>query len=414
MLNADHETKVSGLGTKKKFKYTMLKKTLDKTIADMESWQNEFDPSWFLILKIGGKNIDEELNVNVQRTDSTITTASGIRDSLKENPQQVISVLLPKEELEGAKFDVIPFSTARLAQRTGSTKWLILDSISCDSLLDFQQRARTIRDLARKLTRIDPLTFSLLRCSGFVSDKAQLNYLLVFKTPSSMYSPQSLRSSLVAGDFNHSLSDRFQLARQLTRAVCSVHTFGLVHKSIRPENILLFRDHNSKLGSAFLVGFENIRTEEGWTRFQSDLDWEKNLYRHPKRQGVQLQDRYIMQHDIYSLGVCLLEIGLWSSFVQYFDHSPDPTRSQGYKFYEAVPQGASSPESVKQQLLSLAGDPLRRQMGSKYAHVVETCLTCLDEGNEGFGDESEFQDEDEVLVAVRYIETVSGFVRLAR
>ena len=24
-----------------------------------------------------------------------------------------------------------------------------------------------------------------------------------------------------------------------------------------------------------------------------------------------------MQHDIYSLGVCLLEIGLWESFVEY-------------------------------------------------------------------------------------------------
>jgi hypothetical protein len=27
-----------------------------------------------------------------------------------------------------------------------------------------------------------------------------------------------------------------------------------------------------------------------------------------------------MQHDIYSLGVCLLEVGLWKSFIEY----PEP------------------------------------------------------------------------------------------
>ena len=44
-------------------------------------------------------------------------------------------------------------------------------------------------------------------------------------------------------------------------------------------------------------------------------------------------------------------------------------------------------------------------MGIKYARVVESCLTCLDLGNEDFGEESELQG-DGVNVAVRYIEKV--------
>lgn len=40
-----------------------------------------------------------------------------------------------------------------------------------------------------------------------------------------------------------------------------------------------------------------------------------DIYRHPKRQGLQLDERYNMKHDIYSLGVCLLEIGLWEPFI---------------------------------------------------------------------------------------------------
>lgn len=46
-------------------------------------------------------------------------------------------------------------------------------------------------------------------------------------------------------------------------------------------------------------------------------------------------------------------------------------------------------------------------MGTIYSKVVVTCLTCLHPGNAGFGNEDEFQDEDGILVGVRYIEKVS-------
>jgi hypothetical protein len=111
-----------------------------------------------------------------------------------------------------------------------------------------------------------------------------------------------------------------------------------------------------------------------------------------------------MQHDIYSLGVCLLEIGLWTFFVQYTSPTSGPIQSQDYKFGAEIPDTTSYPEFVKEQLLSLARDQLRRHMGSKYANIIQTCLTCLDMRNEDFGDESEFQDRDGVLIAVRYIE----------
>ncbi|KAH0559348.1 hypothetical protein GP486_004136 [Trichoglossum hirsutum] len=391
----------------KRFKYASLKEYLDKTIADMESWQKQFDPSWFLIMRIAGQHVDKELDCTSQES-RTITTASSIRDLLKENPQQAISVFLPEDGLKSAKTVEIPFTSAKILQRAGSNKWLILDSVSCDFLPDLHQRRKAVRDLARKLTRTDPSTFSLLNCAGVVTEKTSNEFKLVFKTPDNMSDPQTLRASLMSRDINHSLSNRFRLARQLARAVCSLHTFGLVHKSIRPENIILFRDQESKLGSAFLLGLEKVRPEEGRTRLTGDADWEKNLYRHPQRQGLKLQDPYVMQHDIYSLGVCLLEIGLWDSFVQYTDLTSDPVPHQGYQFSTKVPDRSGFSEFVKGQLLASARDPLPRQMGSKYAEIVETCLTCLDEGNEHFGNESDFQDEDGVLVAVRYIEKLSN------
>lgn len=54
----------------------------------------------------------------------------------------------------------------------------------------------------------------------------------------------------------------------------------------------------------------------------------------------------------------------------------------------------------------MAEERLPESMGKVYTNVVVSCLTCLDRGNQGFGDESEFMDEDGVLVGIRYIEKV--------
>jgi hypothetical protein len=52
----------------------------------------------------------------------------------------------------------------------------------------------------------------------------------------------------------------------------------------------------------------------------------------------------------------------------------------------------------------LARTKLPRRTGTKYAEIVEACLTCLDDDNIDFGDESEFVDEDGILVGVDILE----------
>lgn len=109
----------------------------------------------------------------------------------------------------------------------------------------------------------------------------------------------------------------------MATSVGHVHIFGFVHKSIRPESVLCFGhgpDDDDTLASTVLVGFELFRRDMGWTHRLGDSSFDGNLYRHPSRQGMNPASGYIMQHDIYSLGVCLLEIGLWSSLVEYSFH----------------------------------------------------------------------------------------------
>lgn len=151
-----------------------------------------------------------------------------------------------------------------------------------------------------------------------------------------------------------------------------------------------------------------------------DAEWAANVYRHPSRQGERLVESYKMQHDIYSLGVCLLEIGLWAPLVRYDAKegtalSPQP----GAIFDDYVKENASaippsrdisnmllSGEPLKSYLVGLANTELPSLAGDKYAETVVTCLTCLDQENNGFGDESEMVDEDGILVGVRFIEAI--------
>lgn len=276
---------------------------------------------------------------------------------------------------------------------------------------------RDVRDLARKMQHGNPKTFGLLDCKGVVkemdvSEPVQRPYFtLVFKAPIGLKRPRSLRDCIMNEKEDNSLSDRITIARELAKAVNYVHVFGFVHKNIRPETVLTFWNPADDTYSTFLVGFDNFRNEQGQTYLRGDDAWEKNLYRHPSRQGNSPIEEYSMQHDIYSLGVCLLEIGLWVSFVSFNERSLDSIPSSALEL-SLSDGGLPSPAALKDHLVALAKRHLPRCMGRKYTEVVKTCLTCLDRENTDFGDESELLDESGILVGVRYIEKVSFAVCL--
>jgi hypothetical protein len=209
-----------------------------------------------------------------------------------------------------------------------------------------------------------------------------------------------------------SITQRLQLARDLAKSVGYVHIFGFVHKNVRPESILLFKRAVEPGFFTFLVGFENFRRDEGWTQRRGDDAVDRNLYRHPSRQGFNPRDDYEMRHDVYSLGVCLLEIGLWSSFVQY-EPGASPRRLSNLITASSDKRDTSVrihlPDQVKDSFVALARHRLPGSMGDEYAEIVETCLTCLDPGNMDFGNETELEDDDGIRVGARYIEKVLIF-----
>lgn len=215
-----------------------------------------------------------------------------------------------------------------------------------------------------------------------------------------------------------SLTRVLDIARQLASAVSFIHTCEFVHKNIRPETILFFQDSDKpgNLGPAYIQGFESVRNINFQTLRKGDISWHRNLYRHPQRQGAMANDAYVMQHDVYSLGVCLLELGLWESFVCYAqgdkdEPSPSDAMKQllgNFQLNEAGAELAFSNVNTKDNLVRLAKTSLPRKMGDRFTAVVVTCLTCLDEDNpDFFGDaEDTMQDQDGVLIGTRFIEKV--------
>ncbi|KAJ5086397.1 hypothetical protein NUU61_007704 [Penicillium alfredii] len=391
------------LGKRKAGRYVLsVKKSLDNAIQDLQSWQKEFDTTWFLVLRIANATIDTEL---AKRPGTEkLSVARHLRDALQPKPQRKSSVSLPEAELKSASRSDIPFSTSQLVEipRFGT---FILDSVDFSSRKDASMFKRNVRDLAVKLQQVEPYVFHILRCFGIVrttdpTTHQILSYDFIFCLPENCSQPQSLRSHLLAGA-SHSLGARIRIAKQLATSISYIHVLEFVHKNIRPETVLIFQDGDSQLGPLFLLGFKTFRSADGKTLRLGNSEWAENIYQHPDRQGTNPDADYIIQHDIYSLGVCLLEIGLWGSFVT-------PTGDANLFLRTSTPNLTvlGRNESFKNHFTQLAMDRLPARMGEKYTQVVVNCLTCMDETNPDFGDESEFEDEDGVLIGVKYIEKV--------
>lgn len=403
-----------------RWKYALLQQKIDGAIQDLELWQKMFDPSWYLIMKAATAQIDAELrsvkHAVPAESRTPIACAQSLRTALDPSPSSNLRIFLREDGINSLKLTNLPLCSAQWAQREDPSKSLILERFLPSEGANIRQLEKDTRDLARKLAHSSPSEFGLLNCKGVVKHSGDdpaprhpVAFTFIFRIPSGYSQPRSLRTCLTEMQGTDSLSDRFRLANELARSVSYVHTFGFVHKNIRPETILLLTN-DSSVGSAFLIGFDSFRMAEGKTLRKGDAAWERSLYQHPSRMGLAPTEDYVMQHDIYSLGVCLLELGLWESFVQYDGKmaslpndgsSLEPTR-------HSVLGNDLPPVLFKDHLVSLVRGRLRSRMGTRYAEVVETCLTCLDADIVDFGDVREFQDEDGIQIGVRYIEKVSA------
>ncbi|KAF8243019.1 hypothetical protein K440DRAFT_606725 [Wilcoxina mikolae CBS 423.85] len=412
---------VSAKGVVRKVKYAMLfKKEIEDTVRQLEEWQGMLDPGFFLIARCKGGRVDTQLQLRETEEEEggQVQAMKRLRQALRGLPEARggRTISLRAEDFGGQKIPVY-YSTAAVTLDSQSRRNVIITTVTSGPRSDLEQFQKDVYELVQILSRADPMTFGILACKGVIqqtlpSPRPRTEFELVFDFPGDLSAPKSLRellnASTATGDVNptHSLEEHFHLSKQLARSVMFVHSCMLVHKNIRPETILVFNGAETSLGKPFLVGFDRFRPIDGATFFVGDILWHRGLYHHPSRQGRFADEKYKMQHDIYSLGVCLLEIGLWSSFVVRQKEGNVAGPELNVEEFLAMKDIRKRAVEVKQTLVDMAVKKLPGRMGGRYTDVVVSCLTCLDKDNDAFGEEGELVDEDGVLIGVSYIEVV--------
>ncbi|KAM7197222.1 hypothetical protein V8F33_005650 [Rhypophila sp. PSN 637] len=235
-------------------------------------------------------------------------------------------------------------------------------------------RTREVIDrLAKVLHQPKETIFRMPNCLGWTSQAEQNRAALFFAIPEgSQPSPISLLDIIVSSPTTPSLGSRFTLALRLARCISQLQLVKWVHESFRSENILFYpradsnlensddqcMAHNIDLTEPWVLGFENSRPDPFFSAGRPDKCPERDVYRHPSRQQTPTQ-HFNKLHDIYALGVVLLEIGLWQEAL-----SLEKGRFANVR----------EPLTIKKQLVKNAEKRLGAKMGNRYRDVVVRCL----------------------------------------
>lgn len=205
--------------------------------------------------------------------------------------------------------------------------------------------------------------FRTLRCSGVVQEiYPEKRFAFVYELPSPSQIPVSLNEAIDSRDFKTlvrpTLNEKFRLASSIAETVFQFHSVHWLHKSIRSEHVLFFYDGHAHLDfcKPHLVGFEFSRDENDRSTTEKDDSLACNIYRHPDRWGPP-EERFGVLHDIYSLGVVLLEIGIWRPLLGFDKHFDE-----------------MNSDEVKNCLELHAKERLPHYMGVEYTRAVLTCL----------------------------------------
>ncbi|EEP78399.1 predicted protein [Uncinocarpus reesii 1704] len=217
-----------------------------------------------------------------------------------------------------------------------------------------------------------PTNYRVLDCQGYIATSKEANkvaYGLVFSLPDALStSPEpKLNSlhSLLRGTTDNKvpvgvpLEARFRLATLLASSLVEIHAAGWLHHNITSRNVLcLAAEGEGVLSRPYIGGFGYARFDDpSEVSEMADLGTVDNLYRHPDYQSPRAQGRkFRRSYDLYSLGIVLVEIGLWKR-IEAFRRS-----------------GMSHPGAFATHIRESVAPMLEYYMGANYCDAVACCL----------------------------------------
>lgn len=252
------------------------------------------------------------------------------------------------------------------------------DSSNNNVLIEYKyysQRDRDERVTNRNKQRMNQLVsilqapdsqeYRTLQCTGWSPEPSFARHALQFKLPPGYQGdPISLHEAILMElkrPERPTLGQKFTIAKLIGQALRRWHMAGWVHQGIASYNIVFFRtmdDKNIDFSNPYLCGFEYTRADGKLSsqRDPSRTEPEYELYQHPDRQPSGFAT-HRKEHDLYSFGLLLLEIGLWDTLAQAF--------FRGKKL---------EPLMLREKIIRRQDGILRSTMGRAYEDAVITCM----------------------------------------
>ncbi|KAJ3761246.1 hypothetical protein EV360DRAFT_80416 [Lentinula raphanica] len=245
---------------------------------------------------------------------------------------------------------------------------------------DIQESVQDVEKLAQVLHNVDPASMHILHCIGTVFQESFPRSLLLYDIPiMPAVDAQWTLATALKNDkgLKPSLEVRIRFAVEISMAVMFTHSAGLVHKSIYPDNVLILENPDvdqckCPVAVENHLGFDAARLRDlsAYSEQVPETDDMRKLYHHPDRQDASMEGghvvRYGIRHDMYSLGIVLLELGMWKPVHKITRTLHDLAKN--------VTGTKPDPKKWQEALISAADANLAGAVGSKYTDAVLCCL----------------------------------------
>ncbi|KAF5232045.1 hypothetical protein FAUST_8907 [Fusarium austroamericanum] len=334
-----------------------------------------------------------ETNGDMNALNTIASNSTGISEDLVASANLTIWVLEPVFDNPEAEDYKIPYARLRLDDPGSDTHGRLLDPLDggqsqrvyIDWLdyagLSYDQAELAIariNNLCKLLRSSKPKRLQILPTIGFVNDRTRSRFGILSCVPiertivslNQILSNKRLYERL-------SLGNRISLARQMCWSILELHKSRWLHRGFNCSSVLFsFATKPAKQGSSLLSFSKEDFVAVGGFQYTRPVGREQvslpiretsienaQLYHHPKvRENFALGDsaegytKYEPRYDIYSLGVVLLEIGLWKTIDQL------------------EPKHNKDPKAFQTSLTRIAKINLPFSMGQLYTDIVICCL----------------------------------------
>ena len=245
---------------------------------------------------------------------------------------------------------------------------VLVERIYCPPIIMAQsaeERTTWIGALAELLhQKPKPKDFRVLDCLGFIDSSLHEGFDFLYQFPHAVVgaprlTPKSLDDLLKARVPEPALEERIGLARALVSSIHRLHAADWLHRNISPTNVLFFVPDTERPGigweEPYLVNFSHSRPDGNvWV---TDGPAPEKDYQHPEYlNDTNFRPRFKKQYDYYSIGVILLEVGLWQPLVSKLKGT------------------GGSPDEFRDMLIHKYVPNLRRNIGKRYRNAVRECI----------------------------------------